>query len=69
MAKKKTAATSQDQKDAYYRAMRDSKVAAGLSFEQATEVTERQRATDEALGVELEIETPDANQEPDTNSP
>lgn len=61
MAKKKTDSLGEDQVTAYYDAMRAQKVAAGLTLEQATEVTARQRANDEANGVEIEIDTPDEN--------
>lgn len=37
--------------DEYYDAMIKAKQAAGLSSEQATEVTERQRQTDIGLGI------------------
>jgi hypothetical protein len=39
--------------DEYYAAMCKAKVAAGLSLDQATEVTARQRAEDEANGVSI----------------
>jgi len=39
--------------DAYYDGMRQGKVLAGLSLADATEVTARQRAEDEANGVTL----------------
>ena len=54
MAKKKLTAK---EADAYYAAMRDAKVAAGLPLDTATEVTARQRAEDEANKVEIEIDT------------
>lgn len=61
MAKKKQTAASlgEDQVTAYYERLRQSKIAAGLSGEQAAEVTARQRETDAANGVELEIDVPD----------
>lgn len=49
-AKKKTATPPGD---AYYAAMLQGKVLAGLSLAAATEVTARQRAEDEANGVTL----------------
>lgn len=48
MAKKAT--TSAVDLDAYYAAMISAKTAAGLSLADATEVTARQRAEDEANG-------------------
>jgi hypothetical protein len=39
--------------DAYYEAMTATKVAAGLSLADAQEVTARQRAEDEANGLEI----------------
>ncbi len=42
--------------DAYYDALRQEKMDAGLSLADAIEVTARQRKTDEAFGVTLESE-------------
>lgn len=58
MAKKKTTTPPGD---AYYDAMIQAKVAAGLPYKDACEVTARQRAEDEANGVtldEAETESP-----------
>lgn len=50
--------------DAYYDAMIASKRAAGLSLEQATEVTARQRAEDEANGLTIDEAEAAADQAP-----
>ena len=63
----KTKKTNPAPPDSYYEDMRKYKVAAGLSLEEATEVTARQRAEDMANGFSLGDETdiepaPDAAQ-------
>ena len=51
--------------DDYYAAMVKAKVAAGLSLEQATEVTARQRAEDAANGITIgETESEPQTEEP-----
>lgn len=47
------AKTTKPPGDDYYDAMVKAKVAAGISLEQATEVTARQRAEDEASGFTI----------------
>lgn len=59
MATKKrsfTAAVDSQLADTYYDKMRTAKVAAGLSLADATEVTARQRAEDEANGAALSLD-------------
>lgn len=69
MATKKktfTAELAAEMADAYYDGMRQGKVLAGLSQADATEVTARQRAEDEANKVTPFLDTAEA--EPETPS-
>lgn len=60
MAKKPTA-TSEAQKTAYYDALIRRKVVAGLTLEQATDVTARQREEDDANGIDLDVTAESSN--------